>query len=51
MVTFTPFMGVEILFPSSQEASEEKLILTKLFVPFSLTKQAFPSRKNFQKNN
>jgi hypothetical protein len=51
MVIFTPFMWVEILFPSSQEASEEKLDLTKLFVPFSVTKQAFQNLKKFQQNN
>ena len=44
-------MEVEILFPSSQEASEENLSFTKLFVPFSVTKQAFQNLKKFQQNN
>jgi hypothetical protein len=44
-------MRVEVLFPSSQEASEEKLNLAKLFGPFSVTKQAFQSLKKFQQNN
>jgi len=39
-------MGAEVLFPSSQEASEEKLSLVKLFDPFSVTKQAFQRLKN-----
>jgi len=38
-------MGIEVLFPSSQEASEEKLSLTKLFVTFSVSKQAFQRLK------
>jgi len=50
-VIFTPFMGVEVLFPSSQEASEEKLSLTKLCFPFSVSKQAFQRLKKFQQNN
>jgi hypothetical protein len=44
-------MGVEVLFPSSQEASEEKLNLTKIFGPFSVTKQAFQHLKKFQQSN
>ena len=44
-------MGVQVLFPSPQEASEEEINLTKIFGPFSVTKQAFQRLKKFQKNN